>query len=239
MRYLQIRHRGHRGPDLDASISFESEICSTKFGVNELSVNWKKSKQCLPSRNIDMYLLDLSNNQLSSEIPASLGTLKALKMFNLSYNKLFKKLTARLSDLQNVEGLDLSHNKLSGSIPTAITKLQQLTTLDVSNNQLTGRIPVGGQMNTMADPNFYSNNSGLCGFQIHLPCPEDLLPSPKLQEHDNKNPWILQEAVRIGYSVGFLLTIGIIFIAGYFNPLPPSNSHPRHYHPHWLIRQRV
>ena len=69
-------------------------------------MNWKKSKQGLPSNNVKMYfLLDLSNNQLSSEIPASLGALKALKMLNLSYNKLFGKIPASLSDLQNIEGL--------------------------------------------------------------------------------------------------------------------------------------
>ena len=54
------------------------------------------------------FLLDLSNNQLSSEIPASLSAFKALKMLNLSYNKLSGKIPASLSDLQNVEGLDLT-----------------------------------------------------------------------------------------------------------------------------------
>ena len=223
-------------------ITFYTKFFNIEFAVNELIVNWKKYKQGLSSHYIDMYfLLDLSNNQLSSEIPASLGALKALKMLNLSFNKLFGKIPASLGDLQNIEGLDLSHNKLSGPIPFAFTKLQQLTTLDVSKNKLTGRIPVGGQMNTMVDPNFYANNSGLCGFQIHVPCPEDLPPAPKLQKHDNKDePWILQEAVGIGYPIGFLLTIGIIFLAGYFNPSPPSNSRrPRRHHPHRLIRQRI
>ncbi|KAL6340889.1 hypothetical protein AAG906_032000 [Vitis piasezkii] len=77
-------------------------------------------------------------------------------------------------EFRDLISLDLSHNKLSGSIPQTLTKLQQLTILDVSNNQLTGRIPDGGQMGTMVlDPNYYANNSGLCGMQIHLSCPED------------------------------------------------------------------
>ena len=225
------------------TILFPSQHFIIEFAVNELIVNWKKSKQGLSSHNIDMYfLLDLSNNQLSSEIPASLGALKALKMLNLSFNKLFGKIPASLGDLQNIEGLDLSHNKLSGPNPITFTKLQQLTTLDVSNNKLTGQIPICGQMSSMADPNFYANNSGLCGFQIHVPCPGDLLPiTPNLQEHDNKEePWILLEAIGIGYPVGFLLTIEIIFLAGYFNPSPPSNSRRRRrHHSHRLIRQRI
>ena len=214
------------------------ELISSNIMVNVLIVNWKKSKQGLPSHNIDMYfLLGLSNNQLSGEIPASLGGLKALKMLNLSYNKLSGKIPASLSDLQNLESLDLSHNKLSGSLPTTLSKLQQLTTFDVSNNQLIGRIPVGGQMDTMADPNYYANNSGLCGMQIRVPCPEDQSPAPKPQDYDNKEPWFLWEGMGIGYPVGFLLTIGIIFLAGYFNPSPPSNNH--HRRPHHSIRQRV
>ena len=111
--------------------------------IKLLIVNWKMSKQGLPSNNLEMYfLLDLSNNQLSNEISALLS---ALKMLNLSYNKLSRKIPANLCDLQNIEGLDLSHNKLSGPIPIAFTKLQQLTTLDVSNNQLTCRILTSGQ----------------------------------------------------------------------------------------------
>ncbi|GMY16275.1 receptor-like protein 46 [Fagus crenata] len=31
-------------------------------------------------------------------------------------------------------------------------------------------------MDTMDDPNFYANNSGLCGMQIRVPCPENLSP---------------------------------------------------------------
>ena len=141
----------------------------------DLIVNWKNSKQGISSDNLNMYtLLDLSNNQLSGQIPASLGTLRALKLLNISHNKLSGKIPTSFGDLENIETLDLSHNKLSGSIPPTLTKLQQLTILDVSNNQLTGRIPDGGQMGTMVlDPNYYANNSGLCGMQIHVSCPEN------------------------------------------------------------------
>ena len=53
-------------------------------------VFWKNLKQEIP--NLVMYiLLDLSNNQLSGEIPDSLGSLKSLKLLNLSHNKLSEK----------------------------------------------------------------------------------------------------------------------------------------------------
>ena len=201
-------------------------------------MNWKKSRQGLSSQSLNRYtLLDLSNNQLSGKIPASLGALEALKLLNISYNKLSGKIPESFGDIKNLESLDLSHNQLSDSIPQTLTKLQQLTILDVNNNQLKGRIPVGGKMDTMLDPNYYAN-SGLCGVQIHVPCPEDKSAAPKPQEHDNKEPWFLWEGVAIGYPVGFLLTIGIIFLIGYFSPpTPPNNRHRSH--SHRAIRQRI
>ncbi|RVX12860.1 LRR receptor-like serine/threonine-protein kinase FLS2 [Vitis vinifera] len=152
---------------LDFTERWSSQEVQVSLEFRDLIVNWKNSKQ------------------------ASLGALKALKLLNISHNKLSGKIPTSFGDLENIESLDMSHNKLSGSIPQTLTKLQQLTILDVSNNQLTGRIPDGGQMGTMVlDPNYYANNSGLCGIQIHVSCPEDEPPPPtKPQEHDQKEPW--------------------------------------------------
>ena len=165
---------------------------NAKIKINDLIVNWKKSKQGLSFNNLHYYsLLDLSMNQLFGEIPASLGNLKALKLLNISYNNLSGRVPASLGDLENLESLDLSHNYLSGSIPQSLAKLQQLTILDVSNNKLKGKIPVGSQMDTMNDPNFYANNSGLCGMQIQVPCSENLSPTkpPKVKSKETWFSW--------------------------------------------------
>lgn len=63
---------------------YEGEVSQE---LNDLIVNWNKSKQGLSTHNLDIYtLLDSSNNQLSGKIPASLGALKALKTtLNISY----------------------------------------------------------------------------------------------------------------------------------------------------------
>ena len=218
------------------------QTVQVSLDFEDLVVNWKNSKQGISSDILNIYtLLDLSNNQLSGHIPASLGALKALKLLNISHNKLNGKIPTSLGDLEHIETLDLSHNNLSGSIPSTLTKLQQLTILDVSNNQLTGRIPDGGQMGTMVlDPNYYANNSGLCGMQIRVPCLEDdglpLPPPPpttKTQEHHRKEAWFLWKGVWIGYPVGLLLAMGIIFGTGYFTLSPPLN---RQHRPHRPIR---
>ena len=56
---------------------------------NDLIVNWKNSKQGISINKLNIYtFLDISNNQLSGQILASLGDLKALKLLNISRNKL-------------------------------------------------------------------------------------------------------------------------------------------------------
>ncbi len=61
--------------------------------------------------------MDLSENQLSGEIPPELG------------------------NLSNLRGLLLSNNQLSGEIPPELGNLSNLAELHLSRNQLTGRIP--------------------------------------------------------------------------------------------------
>lgn len=63
--------------------------------------------------------LDLSNNQLSGEIPADLG------------------------HLTNLEFLDLSDNELSGEIPTDLCRVAKLGFLSLVGNTFTGYIPHG------------------------------------------------------------------------------------------------
>ena len=193
-----------------------SNIFTISLKYNDLIVNWKKSKQGLSSHNLELYsLLDLSMKQLFGEIPASLGRLKGLKLLNISHNILHGNVPISLGDLKRLESLDLSHNKLLGLIPQSLAKLQQLSVSDVSNNKLTGKIPVGGQMDTMNDPNFFANNSLLCGMQIRVPCPEELSPTKHLKD-ENKERWFLWEGVEIGYSFGFLITVGILYHTKYF-----------------------
>ena len=191
--------------------------------IHDLNVDWKKSEQGLSWDNLKIYsLLDLSMNQLSGEVPFILGSLKALKLLNISHNNLNGRIPASLGGLKNLESLDLSHNNLFGSIPQSPAKLQRLTILDVSNNKLTGKIPVDNQMDTMNDPNFYSNNSGLCGMQIPVPCLEDLSPTKPLKV-ENKEIWFSWEGLEIGYAVGFFVTMGILYLIEYFVPAKLTN----------------
>ncbi|XP_023765089.1 receptor-like protein 46 [Lactuca sativa] len=208
-RTIETPYTKHAPNDVFFSENFLEDI-----EYQDLIVNWKNSLQGLSSHNLDMYwFLDLSNNKISGEIPTSLGNLKSIKVLNISHNNLVGQIPVSFGNLRDIESLDLSHNKISGSIPQSLVKLDQLAILDVSNNRLTGKIPTGWQMNTMNELNFFANNSGLCGMQIMIKCPEDPSPPKGNVEEKEKQSWILWEGVWVGFPVGFFSSI---LIMGYF-----------------------
>ncbi|KAJ9535769.1 hypothetical protein OSB04_un001083 [Centaurea solstitialis] len=160
-------------------------------------------------------LLDLSNNKISGEIPTSLGNLKSLKVLNISNNNISGHIPVSFGNLTGIESLDLSHNKISGSIPESLEKLDGLGILDVSNNRLIGKIPMGGHKSTMNGLKYFANNSGLCGMQINITCPNDITPSEGTQEaeDDEQLSWIFWVGTWIGFPIGFFSSI---LIMGHF-----------------------
>ena len=83
----------------------------------------------------------LRENQLTGSIPASLGSLTALRELYLDDNQLTGSIPASLGSLMNLQRLDLSDNQLTGSIPDSLGNLTRLGYLGLFRNQLTGSIP--------------------------------------------------------------------------------------------------
>nr|XP_017225202.1 PREDICTED: LRR receptor-like serine/threonine-protein kinase GSO2 [Daucus carota subsp. sativus] len=199
--------------------------------INGLMVNWKKAIQGLSGNKRHIYtLLDLSNNKLSGDIPVSLGLLVGLKLLNISNNRLSGNIPQSFGDLESIQALDLSNNNISGTIPQSFKKLNELSVVDVSNNKLSGIIPWGGQMDTMNDPSYFANNSGLCGMQIRVTCSEDeLKPEARVEGDDGEQEsWFLWGGVWIGYPLGFISSILIAFFSRYF-VIPTQKYHSIHY----------
>ncbi|KAK6936357.1 Leucine-rich repeat [Dillenia turbinata] len=95
-------------------------------------------------RIINPDTLDLSSNDFTGSIPASIGDLEHLlctKMKNLSRNHLTGPVPAEFGNLRSVQMIDLSLNKLSGGLPEEIGLLQNIVALILNNNILGGEIP--------------------------------------------------------------------------------------------------
>ncbi|KAF3503337.1 hypothetical protein F2Q69_00045369 [Brassica cretica] len=110
--------------------------------------------------------LDISDDQISAQIPPKVGDLpylqtlifrkltnltgpiqptiaklKYLRFLRLSWTNLTGPIPDFLGQLKDLEYIDLSYNDLSGSIPSSLALLPKLEYLELSRNKLTGPIP--------------------------------------------------------------------------------------------------
>ncbi|TQE02461.1 hypothetical protein C1H46_011869 [Malus baccata] len=105
---------------------------------------------------------DLWQNQLSGQIPASLGSCGSLEQLVLGYNLLSGAIPQSFGSLKNLRRLDLKFNRLSGSIPRAFGDFPNLTNIVLSENRFTGPLPEGlGNLTSLTS--FYVSANYLSG----------------------------------------------------------------------------
>ncbi|KAL2339315.1 hypothetical protein Fmac_013761 [Flemingia macrophylla] len=75
----------------------------------------------------------LESNQLTGNIPTTLGLVQSLEVVRLDSNSLSGTVPPNINNLINVQDLLLSNNKLSGFLPN-LTGMNALSNLDMSNN---------------------------------------------------------------------------------------------------------
>ena len=100
--------------------------------------DWHGIKTDDDGRVTEIYLI---GNNLSGEIPASLGKLSQLEGLYLARNDLSGSIPAELADLSGLRTLMLFDNRLSGSIPYRLGNLESFEEIHLGRNQLSGRIP--------------------------------------------------------------------------------------------------
>ncbi|KAL7257091.1 hypothetical protein ACSBR1_010928 [Camellia fascicularis] len=154
--------------------------------------------------------LDLSNNNLSGDIPEDLTGLFKLGTLNLSMNHLRGKIPGKIGNLEWVETLDLSKNKLSGPIPPSMASLTFLNHLNLSYNDLSGKIPTSNQLQTLIDPSIYEGNLALCGFPLTTKCTNDGGQAPNRDKEDTNDEGKFEKL--LGFFVGFWGVCGTLII---------------------------
>ncbi|GLT58409.1 hypothetical protein SLA2020_313030 [Shorea laevis] len=97
----------------------------------------------LPSRpNLDVWKIDISNNQIQGEIPLNISMIfPYLTVLFLSGNGFGGRFSKWLVSMNSLESLDLSSNQFSGTLPKEFVMGRSLLHLRLSNNNLIGKIP--------------------------------------------------------------------------------------------------
>ncbi len=85
--------------------------------------------------------LDLFGNQLTGGIPPAIGNLDKVTRLSLWANQLSGSIPAELGDMESLEWVALGINELTGGIPPELGNLETLTHMDFTLNQLSGPIP--------------------------------------------------------------------------------------------------
>ncbi|KAG2688925.1 hypothetical protein I3760_09G115900 [Carya illinoinensis] len=179
-----------------------------------------------------VHSLDLSNNNLSGEIPDNITSLSKFINMNLSANQLNGKIPENIGNMHDLESLDLSRNELSGPIPKSLSALNFLSHLNLSFNNLSGQVPYGKQLQTLNDPSIYEGNYLLCGPPLPNKCPGFETeprgsPGKGNGEDDRDGKGVLDSPISfyfclvIGFIVGFWGVCGTLIIKtswrlGYF-----------------------
>ncbi|EEF44071.1 serine/threonine-protein kinase bri1, putative [Ricinus communis] len=123
----------------------------------DLSSNHFHGHIPLPSSGV--HLLDLSNNDFSGPIPSNIGIIMPNLVFlALSNNQVSVEVPDSIGEMNSLQVLDLSRNKLTGSVPLSIGNCSLLSALDLQSNNLSGEVPRSLGQLTMLQTLHLSNN---------------------------------------------------------------------------------
>ncbi|KAG8643724.1 hypothetical protein MANES_11G060474v8 [Manihot esculenta] len=218
-----IEYGGRSETYFDNIVSFDAEVDEESEFVTKYRVHTYKNK----ALNL-MSGLDLSDNNLTGEIPDEFGVLFQIHALNLSHNQLTGSIPRSFSNLSQIESLDLSYNILSGQIPVELIDLNFLEVFSVAHNNLSGRIPDMKEQFSTFESKSYEGNPFLCGTQVRRKCHDDndepspsQMESPKSPQEAHGNWYKIDREIflasfSVTFIIFFLSVITILYVNSYW-----------------------
>ncbi len=128
---------------------------TTSWDLTTAVENWKG----VTVINDKVVALQLTHNNLTGELPASIGDLVNLKVLNLHNNILKGKLPTSIGNLSTLKILNVSLNTLQGNVPEEISKIQSLEYLYIFANDFTGSLaPTISELPTIKSIQMYATD---------------------------------------------------------------------------------
>ncbi|KAG8499124.1 hypothetical protein CXB51_005584 [Gossypium anomalum] len=139
-------------------------------------------------------------NQLTGNIPSTLGHVQTLEVLRLDRNALWGEVPSNLNNLTNINELNLAHNNLTGPLPD-LTSMNTLNYVDLSNNSF----------DPTEAPVWFSTLSSLTTLVIEHgslqgPVSEKLFSFPQIQQVKLRNN-AFNGTLNLGDSVGTQLQL--------------------------------
>ena len=96
-------------------------------------------------------------NNLSGNLPIALGYLQSsLRMLDVSFNQLSGDIPASIGDLIFLETLYINHNELTGIVPDTIQNLPNLKSFMFQENHITNTVENIGNNNVFSEPDHHA-----------------------------------------------------------------------------------
>ncbi|XP_039173754.1 receptor-like protein EIX2 [Eucalyptus grandis] len=89
-------------------------------------------------------IFDVSDNNISGDMPNQFGDFKELEYLDLSSNLISGSIPANLMELSSLRTLGLHRNGFTGEIPNCLSNMPTIFVIDLSDNEFTGRLPPFG-----------------------------------------------------------------------------------------------
>ncbi|KAL6135125.1 hypothetical protein ACLB2K_067353 [Fragaria x ananassa] len=135
LHLLELGSNRLRGPLLIPPLSIEFYSVPHNGYTGEISASFCNLK--------DLFILDLSNNNLSGMLPHCLGKSTAFEILKLRNNSFHGDIPDQMCPTGNssLKMVDMSYNKLQGNLPRSMAKCTRLVFLDFGNNHISDSFP--------------------------------------------------------------------------------------------------
>lgn len=132
---LDLSLNGYIGDHIASSLGTLCKLKNLNLAANNLSGDiseFLNNLSVCPS--VSLVSLSLNSNQVTGQLPDSIGSLKNLQILDLAYNSFWGSIPSAIGNLSSLKVLYLHSNKMNGSIPESFGQLSKLVDLNLIAN---------------------------------------------------------------------------------------------------------